>query len=704
MEDIRLLLNDVAVHLPANVASSLRLTKTGTDVSSLDQRSGEASYTLELPFTRTNDRVFAHHRDIQTVDKFNAPFPYIARLYVGGQLFFRGVWQLTSIRGAYIGKLVSDEVDVFAAIGSKTLQDLKFAPFPYTGQHGYLDRLRLSMAETDLQFPLVAYGNYYYEEATSDTASNYLGDGLEVDEVMPAVSFLRTLRQIFADVGWRITGAPLQSEEVRQWCLPHVGEEYKWNSGELLKCRLSPATQDTRYTYMEAVELEPTVFDQKFWVLEGAPVHNPARRYRPVPVSSLNKRRAYLARQEGGYHVRLSVDVLSVSGGNSVKLQLRLLEAGQQLHEGLVVRELPVAGAGRYGFDTTLLNPAGILVTTGQTLVPVLFEPVTNTGLQLVLRLLSFEVTPVVEDVGPLTLDIAANLPAFSQKEFVKGFVTLEHLRFTTDPTTKTLTFYYRDDYELPPAFAIDLSELADPRECEFTPALTAGRVALQWTDDTGDALLQAQPQFANAEFRNASGLASEEQLLTLPWAATRMREYMKPDGNPLVLPCLASADQLAAPLAEVSWSYGYTPRLLRYRGPSAPGDEVPLAFVESERARYGRADFTGLSFAGSGGRYERLYRGYFESLARGHLLKGGFALTPALYAQLTPAVPVLFWGGLYRLSRIPSFTVGGLAVTEVELLRVVPIALGGGQKAPAPGNERIREFYPGEWDLDEYY
>ncbi|MCA8829430.1 hypothetical protein [Hymenobacter pini] len=732
MEDIRLFLNDQPVDLPLNVGKLLRMQKPGTDVASLDSRAAESSYTLSLDYTRQNDRVFAHHRDPQTLDKFAPLVPYAARLYVNGNLFFRGLWQLTSIKGGYQGKLVSDEVDVFQAIGTKTLQELAFAPFVYQGRHGFDARLALSASATDVQFPFVAYGNFYQGGAVVEgqeqtvPPSNKVGAPLEVDDYLPSVSFVRTLRQIFADVGWSIRGEVLEQEEVREALLPFTGSEVPWNWGELLKVRGAggvPAAPFNIFDLSASGLLVPVTQPDTgalafFWGLQPTPSYNPAARWRSLAIGANGaKRNVYEVRLDGGYRLRARLQVLSLVKPRPVEpvlLQLVRLLAGQTLDEGEVLHELELTGAGTFDLDTDTLSENGLYLETGQRVVAVvrtqLQPPITSQeaqGLRLTFEAWEFEVEP--REAWPTRLDVAKLLPAMSQRDFVRGFVSSRNLRFTTDATTRTLTFHYRERYELPAALAVDLTGRCNPEEGEYLPALPARRIVLGWADDESDALLQGRKGFADYTYQPARvpvGVEQEEQAIRLPWAPTLNREYRNEAGGRVLLPCLASPDALQTPQSEVSWNYAYAPRLLVYRGVAPLASRV-LSFAFKPTALFGLADFpTSWQFSGPGGLYQRHYAGLFEELLRGHRLRIGVALTPGLYARLTPAHSVQMGGNLYRLGNVPSFTVGGEGDTQLELLLRVPVAVGGGVPAPTtPGGEAQGiEFFGEEYLVEEFY
>ncbi|GAB3293875.1 hypothetical protein [Hymenobacter tenuis] len=735
MEDIRLLLDDYLVDLPAGVGSLLRLSRSGVDINQLDSRGGDASYTFVLPPTRRNDRFFQARRNGQMVDKFLAPRPITAVLYVGGDLFFRGVWQLTSVRSdGYPGKLVAPEVDVFAQIGSKMLSELQFAPLDYQGQHGFAERLALSCADTPIQFPLVAYGNWYDTIVNADgteqplPASNDFGTrALEIDDYLPSVSFLPTLRQIFADVGWQIRGEVLDDADVREWCMPFTGAEMPWNWGGLLRLQASGGLPNDGFNVFTADNFVPTAETGQtrslYWPLQPAVTLNPARRWREeyygvanqVPTPYHN----YEVRLDGGYHLRatLTVTTMGADLAEPTYLAFVWLAPGQAIEEAQVLLQMPVTGAGEYVLDSRELLPVGVYLETGWRVLPVVRRTLglsRDDGFSLDVAEWSVDVEPVEEEIGPKLLNVAALLPQLSQRDFVKGFFLLKNLRYTTDADARILTFHYHDRYELPPALALDLSAYCSPDEGEYTPALPARRIVLGWQTDESDALVQAKGLgYCDYTFRPKGvvlGVELAEQRLLVPWAPTEFRTYQMYDPElginaPMIrftLPCLATKEALETPLNEVSWSYSFAPRLLRYRGLSE--EKLPFYFLNA-RALFGTADTVGLTFAGAGGLYQRHYAGLFEQLARGHKVKLPLALTAALFKKIRPQRPILIHGRLHRLVNIPSFVLEGKALTDVELLRVVLPAEVNLATAPPAETSGVHEFFvPVEFFSGEWY
>ncbi|GAB2542348.1 hypothetical protein [Rufibacter soli] len=706
MEEVKLYINDTLVDLPADLARQLRVSKGGADVADMESRSGDHSYTLVLPPTRVNEKVFKNRTDAQTTGKFFAPTPFRARLEVGGREILAGVWRLTGVKGGYEGKILSDEVDLFSQIGEKTLRQLTaFTPWVYQGKHSFVGLLPATAATSDVCLPLVAYGNFFApekEEGVDIPASAQIHAPLELDDYLPGFFFTPILKNIFASVGWQAQGEPLEDPFFAQLFLPYTGEGFGWNWGELLKLKASAAlTNNTSEADRQNEGLQLMGFDTEagkvyfYQVLSPLDSYNPAQRYRQWD-QLLTPVEVYAARVEASYNVTFKITSLQATyrstdpGGIWLDLQLVRVPVGYNREtllehcEVLASKRLTKGANGAF----TLSAPYA-LAQEGDLIFPILrvTEPHPSaTGLPVLdyaLTGMEFTVTPD-EQAGPLAVDIAANLPEWNAKDFVKAFVAMGNLRFQADPLRKVLTFYYHERYELPADFALDLSGLADIQRSEYLPATTARRFGFRYAEDSSDAWLAMEKEFGNYSVESGNANAVGEQVLPLPFAATRTRVFQVMDSlgtkvGDITLPCLASQDQLEAPLNTVAWAHGYLPRLLRYEGLSPVGHVVPLAFLpqrtslgygEASFARFGQSSTRGLSWEEL---YQRHYVGYVTQVSKGHLLKNTFALDADLYQRLHPARPILFGGILHRLNKIQGFAIADpQAKAEIELFPII--------------------------------
>ncbi|TPE44935.1 hypothetical protein [Pontibacter mangrovi] len=726
MEEIKLYINNQLADLPADAARQIRVRKGAADVSELGSRTSDISYTMALPLTRGNERIFGNRSRLHRIDKFRSLSPYSAVLEVSGRTLLRGYFQLTSIKGAYVGRIVSEEVDVFALLEDKSLRDIaSFAPFAFEGQHGFEERLALGIDETDAQFPLVAYGNFFREpvvEGQDVPASNEYTGAVHPEDYPPAVYLLAVIRKIFADVGWQVAGEPLRDELFQETVLPYVGDGFQWNWGTLLRYLgddtgvSNPLTQRLYFTQLpdgwqpgqfviihnasySTGELGDPGGHTLYWKLSPQEVLNPFRYFQVGD---------FRARKGAGYRVVVTTTLGEYAADyqpDSVLLSVIARKPGQGMEAGRVLAQADVLNSGPYpgsAVGTFTLDTGVPVYVDEEDLLSVCISVATSRNaynwgdFQVTHTDTRIEILPE-ELVGPTHIDLAANLPDLGQLDMVRLFVTMGNLRFDTDAEKRTVTFYYHDRYELPADFAVELTGLANPEDAEYLPALPYRSIAFTYADDTADAVLQAVKGFADKLHDSRNLNLEGEKTMELPVAPVAMRRYAAAGGAEKVLPCMASQDQLATPLNQVQWAYGYLPRLLRYQGPSQAGDVISYGGVPM---RYGLASFEGLDFEAL---YQRFYSNYITEVTRGHLVKLRFMLSPELYRRLSPARPVLFHGILYRFNKADGFQVSGESATELELLHIVREASGGGK--PQNTEEAAgREFYGGEFSSAEWY
>lgn len=723
MEEVKLYINNQQADLPPDAARQIRVKRGAADVAEPGSRTSDLSYSMALPLTRTNERLFANRSRQHRIDKFRSISAYSAVLVVSGRPLLKGYFQLTSIKGAYVGRIVSEEVDVFTLLADKSLRDItSFQPFRFEGQHGFEERLAQGPEETDAQFPLVAYGNFFRPpivEGMDVPASNEYTGSLHPEDYPPSVYLLSIIRKIFADVGWRVAGEPLQDELFKSILLPYVGDGYQWNWATLLRYlgddsgvsnpfnrlyfkQLPDGWQLGQFVLIENTSYITGEFGSEgghtlYWKLSPKEVFNPFRYFQSGD---------FRARKEGGYRVVVTTTLGDYSADYqpaNVYLSVIARKPGEGMEKGRVLAQLDVLHSGQY--------PGTIVGTyTLDTRVPVfvdeedllsvcvhLYTPrsALNWG-EFQVRHTDTRIEIIPEElVGPEDIDLAANLPDINQLQMVRLFVTMGNLRFDTDADKRTVTFYYHDRYELPADFAVDLTGLADPEEAEYLPAITFRTLSFAYADDSDDAVLQGVKGFADLQYDSRNLNLDGEKRMELPVCPVAMRQYSR-EGQALWLPCMASEDQLRTPLNQVQWAFSYAPRLLRYLGPSAAGEGINYGGV---LLRYGKASFEGIDFAAL---YGRFYSNYITEVTRGHLLKAAFALSPEVYRRLSPARPILFNGILYRFNKTEGFQVSGESLTEVELLHIVREASGGGKPQSielAAGREFYgEEFYTGEW------
>jgi len=253
MRPMSLLLAGQPADLPPLVKGLVRLTQASASLADVTARVGEYSFQLTLPSTRANDRIFGVNKlHPQGLNKFGFYTDYSYELQVGGQVF-AGTFRLSSLKNGYTGTLIGDGLSWALLLGDTKLTDLQFAPVDYDGSQ-LESILALDCDATDLQFPLVAYGNFFappetrtLPDGTTEEVpappSAVLTYPLAVDDYPPSVYYVNVLRQIFASIGWQLRGRELDSDFWRAVVVSTAGADLgaAWNWGRLLQARATGA-------------------------------------------------------------------------------------------------------------------------------------------------------------------------------------------------------------------------------------------------------------------------------------------------------------------------------------------------------------------------------------------------------------------------------------------------------------------------------
>jgi hypothetical protein len=259
MRQIWLTMNGQPVDLPASTKGLIKFSQARSALADISARVGEFSFPLTLPPTQRNARVFGIDRlHPLGLDKFGPYTDFAYELRCEGQVF-AGTFRLSSLKNGYTGTLIGDGLSWALLLADKKLTDLAFEPIVYNGSQ-LESILQKDCDATDVQFPLVAYGNFFAPPLTQTLADGttkevplpaaaVLDYPLSVDDYPPSVYYVNILRQIFAGIGWQLQGRELDSEAWRATVMLPAGADMEkaWPWGALLSARARGAGQAFSY-------------------------------------------------------------------------------------------------------------------------------------------------------------------------------------------------------------------------------------------------------------------------------------------------------------------------------------------------------------------------------------------------------------------------------------------------------------------------
>lgn len=165
MEGLKIIINGEVCELDKN---SITLNDVKFNPTDITLRNVPFSYSLTLPMSKKNDRIFKNIKVLDVIGKFVKDFK--GEVYFGDDLIFGGNVIINSLnKKGYSINIISDELDWTKEMGGKTLKDLNLStPFTavwnssnsnlpdggdYASYTSSKDRL--------MNFPLIGYGNFF---------------------------------------------------------------------------------------------------------------------------------------------------------------------------------------------------------------------------------------------------------------------------------------------------------------------------------------------------------------------------------------------------------------------------------------------------------------------------------------------------------------------------------------------------------------
>jgi len=263
MRPLTFTINGLPTDLPANLKGLVKLSQLRAQLADVAARVGEFSFPLTLPPSRRNQLAFGSAKlHPQALGKFGLYTDYAYELRVVGQVF-AGTFRLSGLKNGYTGSLIGAGLSWALLLGDTKLTDLEFTTVDYDGSQ-LESILALDCDATDLQFPLVAYGNFFAPPTTRPAAdgsseevpappSALLRYALAVDDYPPSVYYVNVLRQIFASIGWQLAGRELDSDFWRAVVVAPAGADVAqaWNWGTLARAEAT-GTGGQSFSYYQS--------------------------------------------------------------------------------------------------------------------------------------------------------------------------------------------------------------------------------------------------------------------------------------------------------------------------------------------------------------------------------------------------------------------------------------------------------------------
>ena len=607
----------------------IRLNKVVRDVQNINRRGGTFSFTINLPISRANRAIFDQAQGLQVTGKFASRETYDALLQgPNGELLLDGTFRLSDITDTFNGVLYSSNIFFAQLIGDKTLRDIKsfdIAPFdPFNATNGiewYLDR---DIDQVDIQFPLVAYGNFFDGGAADNYRSNEITQ-IAVDDWLPSVYYLTVVKKIFADIGFTVSGEVFDDPEIKKWVMPFTGERFAF--GALGGARLTHGEQLIDPFNSVTQELNKYFFtcksDDTYHIFHEFRFTN----YDSAPDADVS----IIVYEPDGITVKLTVAEGSytiVTSGNTKTFT--------------------------YDADLGALNTGDI--------IEIYAEPVgfgTPPNIDNIYGEQDWEVTIVGQPQG---IDPAKNLPEINQKDFIGDFITFFNQFF--EVKDKHIYFFTENDYQAPQGQNVDISNYVDlSKGVKIRRDEVYRERRWEYSNQEDDDLLSETPDLGNHSIIDLRVVNTKVKTYTVGFSATVNRDYeiQAPSVVTVSLPVISR--NYNEPLNEVQWEFDHTPRIIKYLGKGTEQIDV-----QGNNVLIGRGQFT------NDQHFSELVDKYYNVIqnVKGNVIEVFAHLPPWVVVKLEQRYRVVLNGDSYALSSFTEYDPSRVRPAKLTLIKEV--------------------------------
>lgn len=214
MDNIELYINGSLCDTGNNFG--VRLRRQLINPAELNTKDSQMSYTVTLPLTPANDRVFNYTSVEETNRKFNRE--YNAELIINSYRIFTGKFRVTEInRNGYTGNLVVPAAKTVKDIfGDTRMSNTGRWIIPF---EGLTDVATYNNRDNpECIFPLVLYGLLPKSPDNKVFTSKDVYDGsvkLGLGHIPPSVNVIQMLQNIFNNAGYQLQGSAIDDDSLK---------------------------------------------------------------------------------------------------------------------------------------------------------------------------------------------------------------------------------------------------------------------------------------------------------------------------------------------------------------------------------------------------------------------------------------------------------------------------------------------------------
>ena len=219
---VSIIVNGEQVDIYSQEKLNLRINNVVFDPVSISTRTGEYSFSFELPATAKNNRIFNYANNSAKLNKFNTK--YNCEVISDGVTIFNGILRLTDTQtDNYKCNLVNIKVyNVNEIFGDMVMSDLDWqVEFNGTSTINTVN----NFIDSGYYFPLACYGAFQKEpKASYNGEINEYTDLLQIDSYNkwywesfhPSLNLLEVVKRLFQQKGYNVSGNIFNDEAMKR--------------------------------------------------------------------------------------------------------------------------------------------------------------------------------------------------------------------------------------------------------------------------------------------------------------------------------------------------------------------------------------------------------------------------------------------------------------------------------------------------------
>lgn len=477
--------------------TAIGITRQVHDITNLDSRQGDFTYTFKLPLTAKNRALLGFPQDVNSASVI--PYRRINAMYIDGGQQLSGFLVVNTSTKEYASCVFySGNSDFFDLLGDKKLNDLDLSEYDtYWNITGLTPNTFTSKDNSSgVVWPIIEWGvdDVNYRTLPVDTRT------VNPKTLRPALYVHSLMNKLAELTGYVFDGTFLASQKyLTEAVAVTIGEPKhsdSWNAGQTFS-----GTLNTPIT----THLDPGQVGIVTYSLDDVldPGNNYSSFYYRFPASGI-------------YTADVSVDLLNTTG-RPISALLELTYRDNSANNVTVLQAVTVNLP-----DTTanILFQTNIESIQGDDIYPVItFTNLSGVDDEDVESNVVFEVYDIQNTVigyGNI-FECTGNMPEISLKEFVKSLCQRYNLITYTDVVSKIVRFMqYSEIYYAEPtdwSLKLDVSD----HEIEFHPEGFAQSNQFRWAEDSNN-----PPQYANGVLEVGDETLKKEVInIVQPYAAS---------------------------------------------------------------------------------------------------------------------------------------------------------------------------------------